>query len=314
MPEPAALFWDRVDLREPVFNADEWARLPAALRGALVEAGILERTANARQVACDACDTGHIEKVFDVPSPDGSRRFYIQCPENGRVPVEEERLFRWAVNLDALVGLAAGLLGATGGLEQLVPGRVWAAGRLVRGGVSRKVIIARGLTWVDASAVVTASQHVRVATPPLVLVIGRAPTEDLWGSKVPTVVPLEQVLHLGPTAAVRMETLDETLGAEVLQPARGKRKARRSGRAATIDRLTDLLRAHLRAARDHAHTLVQRRRPPELLPRPTQAQLARQAGATEATVSRCLADANAKELRILWHAAEDIEQVMSFKG
>ena len=230
MPDPVALFWDRMDLREPVFDADEWARLPAALRSSLAGAGVLQRTANARQVACDACDTGHIERVFDMPNPDGSRRFYIQCPEHGRIRVDEERLFRWAVNLDALVDLAVSVVGVSGKVEQLVPGRVWAAGRFIHRGVSRNVILARGVTWSDATNVVTGSGRIRIATPPVVLVIGRVPAEDLWGSKIPAVIPLDQALDPGPPPAVRMQAFDEALGAEMPQPARTRRPSARWSR------------------------------------------------------------------------------------
>jgi len=314
MLDPITLFWDRADFPKAVFTGDEVICWPPSLVETLTAAGILQQTANARRVACGACDTGHVEEVFSVPNPDGSLRFYIRCPENGRVWGGEERLFRWAIDFDALANLTARVLGTAGKVETLVPGRVWAVGRLIRNGVSQNVVVARGLTWPDAGSVVPASQRIRIATPPLVLALGRLPPEDFWGKRVPPVLVFDQVLDLGPPIHVHEEALDAVLGVTVAQPEAAVRAAKRSKRAAAIDALTNEMCAFLAGARDHAFSLKQRKRVPELLPRPTQKELAERVGVSPSTVGRCLQDPHAKQLRLLWDAADSLDQVMAFRG
>lgn len=88
----------------------------------------------------------------------------------------------------------------------------------------------------------------------------------------------------------------------------------RAGRAAKIETLVDVLVEHLRAARDHAFTTRDRAGGPTLLPRPSQQQLAALTGLSESDVSRCLKDRTARELRILWEIALDVDQIMNWRG
>ena len=81
-----------------------------------------------------------------------------------------------------------------------------------------------------------------------------------------------------------------------------------------MERLTKELQRHLLAARDHAKDCRVRTGTPRLLPRPTQAQLARQTGLTESAVSRCLKDPEAAVLRVLWETAGDLDAVVSWSG
>jgi hypothetical protein len=94
---------------------------------------------------------------------------------------------------------------------------------------------------------------------------------------------------------------------------RSKPQPRRGTRTASIEKLEKELEKHLLAARDHAHSLIGRGADPELLPRPTQKELARRTGLTGSDVSRCLKDKHAKVLRILWEAAGSLDGVMRFK-
>jgi len=102
-------------------------------------------------------------------------------------------------------------------------------------------------------------------------------------------------------------------------PAKGRSRVRkkpnkRASRAAAIDAIKQALREHLRAARDHAYTLREHDKPAELLPRPTQEQLAQQLHISTSSVSRAINDPSDKEITILWEAANDLEQVLRFKG
>ena len=87
----------------------------------------------------------------------------------------------------------------------------------------------------------------------------------------------------------------------------------RGERATNIERLEKELDKHILAARDHAYTLKQRGQEPQLLPRPTQKELAKMLEMNEVAVCRCLRDQRAKVLKILWHTADSVEDVMRYK-
>ena len=87
----------------------------------------------------------------------------------------------------------------------------------------------------------------------------------------------------------------------------------RARKTANIEKIEKALDAHLLSARDHAHSLVQRGKSAELLPRPEQKMLAKQIGLSESAVSRCLNDERAKVLKILWETAINLELVMKYK-
>lgn len=87
----------------------------------------------------------------------------------------------------------------------------------------------------------------------------------------------------------------------------------RARKAANIEKLEKAMESHLLSARDHAHSLVQRGKAPELLPRPEQKMLAKQIGLSESAVSRCLNDKRAKVLKILWDTANNLEFVMKYQ-
>jgi hypothetical protein len=89
---------------------------------------------------------------------------------------------------------------------------------------------------------------------------------------------------------------------------------KRQDRAAKIDALTSFLADHLLVARDYAFKAEELNGEPRLMPRPTQKELAEQTKMSESDVSRCLKDPGAKELRIHWEVAVDLDQVMAFKS
>jgi len=97
-------------------------------------------------------------------------------------------------------------------------------------------------------------------------------------------------------------------------PIKKARPKKRAPRAAAIDAIKQALREHLRAARDHAFSTRDSDNGSGLLPRPTQDQLARQLNIHISSVSRAINDKSDKEIAILWEAANDLEQVMRFKG
>lgn len=87
----------------------------------------------------------------------------------------------------------------------------------------------------------------------------------------------------------------------------------RAPRTANTEKLVKAMEAHLLAARDHAQSLVDRGQEAEFLPRPEQKMLAKQLGIHISSVSRCINDKRAKELKILWDTANSLEGIMKYK-
>jgi hypothetical protein len=101
------------------------------------------------------------------------------------------------------------------------------------------------------------------------------------------------------------------LSRERRRPMIKSRQRKRAKRTATIELLTRQLKEHIVAAQDYARVTAERNGVSKLLPRPTQRDLARLVGASEAGVSRCLHDPAARELRLLWEIAGDLDRLLA---
>jgi hypothetical protein len=121
--------WTEVPV--PRLVADEAARLSPETFAELRRLGLLVPESLAKAVGCEACDLGHAEWVETVAGPDGASRFYIECPEKGRVEVSGRRLQNWAVDFNALARALRDGLGAVGPVEPVQGGRLWRLGRAV---------------------------------------------------------------------------------------------------------------------------------------------------------------------------------------
>lgn len=113
-------------------------------------------------------------------------------------------------------------------------------------------------------------------------------------------------------------TLEKAI-ADALARARGERPTvvwpgalgrtkKRANRATAIEAVKNELVEHIRSARHHARAAADQGKGPELLPRPLKKDLARLLGLKAHTVTRCFQDR--PELRVLWEAADDLDQVM----
>ncbi|NIA07160.1 MAG: hypothetical protein GWP14_05930 [Actinobacteria bacterium] len=87
----------------------------------------------------------------------------------------------------------------------------------------------------------------------------------------------------------------------------------RGTRSANIEKLEKALERHIKSSRDYAHTAKQQGRVPKLLPRPTRTVLGKQVGLSPSQVSRCMNDPRARLLKLLWHTADSLEDVMKYK-
>jgi hypothetical protein len=114
---------------------------------------------------------------------------------------------------------------------------------------------------------------------------------------------------LNPPATARLED------AGLIRSAKSKRRVpKRGSRSCNIEKLQNELIEHLRGAQDHARASIQNGGMPTLLPRPNQKELGRRTRLSESNVSRCLSDPCARELRILWDLANDLEGIIKWTG
>jgi hypothetical protein len=94
----------------------------------------------------------------------------------------------------------------------------------------------------------------------------------------------------------------------------GRPPLKRGARAANIERLTEAMIAHLRAAKDHANSTQDTTGIPDLLPRPQQKELGALTGLLPSTVNRCLKDPRARELALYWKTARDLDLIQKWPG
>jgi len=310
-PDPLDLLWRCVDVELPVFAGDEAAAWPPGMLATLRKLDLICGGKTASYITCDACTEGHVEKVMRIPYPDGRIRFFIACPEHGRVEVEPERLRQWAVRFDPICRFLADQLGIQAGPEEIVPSRIWKIGRTSLAGRSRVVWMGRGLSSPEAE---TLSGVLPKGATPVLFLLGRPPRDGLLKLKPDSLIDLAQVLSLSDDRLVLDKAAVEDQLSATGEVPRKRPPVKRASRTAAIDALERALIDHIIAARDHAYAEERRGRSPKLLPRPAQKQLAAQLKLSRAAVSRAFSDGNAQKLKMLWEMAGDLGQVMDYPG
>lgn len=314
-PEPLTLILQRLDNEPPLFFAEEVEEYLGNVLARLLHLGVLRETTPSGTAACRDCGYGYVGRVeFITSTRTGRPHAYIPCPECGPVEVSPDRLRRWLVDVTGLLGALAAAAGIRGPTGEVVPGRLWRIGRATWAQRSREIYFARHVHAPNRDTLVAEMSR---RPKSLLFVPTEANVRNWGGATTNLVLALESVLTLGPDALtfdhsfVESRLSDAGLTGEV----KTKRKPRKRGeRAAKIEALKKELIQHLLAARDHARATADRSGTPKLLPRPAQKQLARLAGLTESDVSRCLADPEARELRLLWETAADLDRILSWSG
>jgi hypothetical protein len=199
-------------------------------------------------------------------------------------------------------------------LRDVRPDNLWHVGRATWLGRSREIYFGAGLNAVGDDLAKT-----EIATHPKALLF--TPLE----SSIPALRPTLHNSIISLECAARMESrnvmLDDEYIEERLIEANGpgsngqvKRRPRRSVRTTAIESLTRYMVAHLQAARDHAISVMDISDEPQLLPRPKQNELAKALKLSEHQVSRCMNDPEARELRIYYETAADLNAVLAWSG
>ena len=199
MRDPVAFLWLYAEDPHPMF-ADTTLRMALGVGlERLIDSGWLVPAENTDTITCPGCLEGHEEQVAAVDRPDGTRQFYVPCPENLRVEVSPALLRQWTIDWFALACTVAASLALGGACTPLMDGRLWRLGRTKWQSQSRDVLFARGLTWADGGDL--ASQVART-TRPIVFVGDRIPPASIWPVRVPPIIALSQVTTFAESGLV----------------------------------------------------------------------------------------------------------------
>lgn len=244
---------------------------------------------------CRRCDDDI--KVKIRRDENGKKGYYrICCGRPKRVSSKEFRV--WKVCADPIIELFREKVGIKGVIETVVPERIWKLGR--RGQVPfiyiNRVdeddlkpffpILARFSNAVIVTPLEYAQKRLSILLP------NRG-------------IAWENVSRLDENYTVHfdMEKIETMIGPE--EKPKVKLPMRRGRRSVNIEKLVTELKERCRASRDHYYATG------DLLPRPTQAELARLLQIRQNDVSRCLNDPDAILLQTLWKNVEDIQFILN---
>jgi hypothetical protein len=170
------IIWEAAAMPHPLLVADEVAALRAETAGQLQALGILRRGRTAGAVGCEACELDHLERVEPAAGPDGAERYFIRCPEQGRVEVSRERLQQWMVDFTPVAAAIRESLEASGELEMVRPGRLWRLGEAALAGRLHELWMIRGAFWSGGPEILPLTARRGI---PVFFILGEAPAAGL---------------------------------------------------------------------------------------------------------------------------------------
>lgn len=176
-----------------VFDHAEIALWPPGSLGQFCHLKLIRRGPGGLYAPCPNCTDGHIEPVTIRAGPDGTKRFYIWCPESLRVEVRPEMCNGWQVDLAGLAAVLAGALGLKGRPKPVVADRLWRLGHTPwppGSSNTREVVFARRMQDDDAPAV---AAHIGAGGRAIVLVPRHVPDTRVWPGPVPAAIPLSEL-------------------------------------------------------------------------------------------------------------------------
>lgn len=290
----------RVECDPPLFTAEEINDWPPGLP---IES-VLRIAAPATTAPCPACDGEHTGRVVVL-----DHSLQIVCRQCGPSPVSGDVLRRWEIVVPMLLAQLSAVLGIRGTVSELVPGHLWNWGTAAWAGKSRNVVFA-----CRAHQAVHLIAQAMSRRPASVVFVADEVGVCRWSGDGSRLIDLSVVLsELDERLQFDRDFLFTLLG-EDSPPETPRPASHRRARAAAIEKLTHELQRHLVAARDNAVENRLRTGVAKLLPRPTQADLARRTKLSESAVSRAMQDESALMLRMLWETSDDLNRVMSWSG
>lgn len=119
-----------------LLTADQFDRLDDDVREQLVGWGILIETSPALSVACDECESGHVEDWTRLTIRDGSSTYRIACPDAGWVEVPKSRLKQWTLSTSHFTALLADAIKPDSQPQTLLSETAWRIGNIEIGGAT----------------------------------------------------------------------------------------------------------------------------------------------------------------------------------
>lgn len=291
--------WSRWELSPPTITVRDAKQCAQEQFAILRRLRLVKPTTPATELQCKDC--GEHQPVIYSPDREGNRHGFIVCEDCGPAEVHSESLNQIVFDTERLLEhLFADTRLA---INPFVSDLLWQIGRRTFIGQSRELLFLRCVNGKNETSI--AKQLGRrkrslVFTP---LTSSAARLDSMIPNPV---ISIQDVVEFSEDGLrIDWESVEDRLvessGPELPKP---KRQSRRSSRTAKIELLVQELTQHLRSAADHAHATG------ELLPRPTQQELARRTSMSKSDVSRCIKDSSANQLQLLWQTADDLDAVL----
>lgn len=300
----------RWEVDPPAIGADEAHGDLASIFETLREREILRPTTPAGSCTCSDC--GERCRVEYIADTSGRMHGYIHCRDCSVAEVPAAALQRWLIDSPTFLSSVFCQLNLS--VRQRVAGQLWHVGKANWVGRSREVWFARAFRRGHVADALKVLEGRRKS-------ILFAPTEigaERWRDATANfVIALESALAVVDGAIhldidyVEGRIVDAGMGPGAASPPRTKRRASRS---ANIELLKKAMIEHLLAARDHAYTTKKQTGQPGLLPRPLRKDLGALTGLKKDQVTKCFQDDDAAELNLYWETANDLDQIMRWKG
>lgn len=305
----------RAGLEPPQWHDEELSRAFPGQRDRVLSSGLIGPTEPTAFTECPHCGPGTMGRVHPLRDRRTGRvSFRLPCHACGLVDIPADTLRLWQLDLAAFAAAVGRAVGARGDPQPFADGRGWFLGRGTWARRSHEAFLVRA---VHAERVPLLRD--RLATHPKAVVFVATPEDALaWGPHATqTLIGLEAVLSFdgelrGDIAVVEAALLPP--GPVAGHRRRERSSAKKAALLAKIHRLKEELIAHVRAAKEYAYEQERTTGRAELLPRPTRAKLGQLAGLEKYEVSRCFQDEAGIELRLLWEAADDLNQVLRYRG
>jgi hypothetical protein len=303
--QPIHALWPRWAHEPPLLVAADLSGDAALeeLRGA----GILLPAPPAHAVHCGGCGE-RAELVWVTES--GANVPYSRCARCGPDAIVPNSLLRWVIDLQVVAKRLALLIGSTSVPAEVLPNAAWHLGRLQLASARPAVYLLRSVGMIDES-------FRRSLQDPRKSVLVLLPTEHAVASWPGAALALESLTtwSAGVLTFVKEWRAIADSVFKTIRAKKDKVHPKRGIRLKNIEVLTKFLRQYVKDMRECATTSFLIAKTTIHLPPLTQKELGERVGLDESTVSRCLADEDAFELRVRWEemSGRDPDAVLQAK-
>jgi hypothetical protein len=166
----------RTDLEGHTVGQDETRRWPALEGEVISRLGLLRRIEDAEYATCEACPDAPYAEVISEIGPESR----IYCGQHGLMRVAPERLQQWEVDFEAVGRLVVAQLGLTGGIQVVIPGRIWLLGRRQVAGRTTEFFLVQGIAWPDCVEVLRAAPKLAGSPAPIIVCPDQLPEQPEW--------------------------------------------------------------------------------------------------------------------------------------